>query len=70
VENEQSNIPDVWGLIETLGSVHDPVTPPILKGVVTATDPEKPLVLVAVSWKLPPLPAVTLLKEEGFALSV
>jgi hypothetical protein len=59
VVKEQLVVPGLPELTDTLAGKHDPLILPEPNDEIVIV-PEKPPVLVAVSWKLPPLPAVTL----------
>jgi hypothetical protein len=59
VENVQVDVPAALELTEMLEGEQDPLMPFESNGEIV-TVPENPSILVAVSWKLPPLPAVTL----------
>ena len=68
VVKEQLVVPGLPELTETLAGEHDPLMPPEPNDE-NVTVPENPPVLVAVSWKLLPPPAVTL-NVDLLALSV
>ena len=61
VENEYVEVPWLPEVSAIVGDDHDPLAPTILLRLIveSATVPAKPPVLVAVSTKLPELPAVT-----------
>jgi hypothetical protein len=67
VVKEQLVVPGLPELKEKLVGAHDPLMPPEPNDEIVAV-PENPLLLVAVSWKLPPLPAVTL-NVDGVVLN-
>ena len=67
VVKEQLVVPGLPELTEILLGEQDPLTPFELKDEIV-TVPVNPPVLVAVSWKLLPLPAITL-NVDGLALS-
>jgi hypothetical protein len=65
---EQLDVPGAFGLTETLEGEQYPLMP-FASNDEIVTVSENPPVLVAVSWKLLPLPAVTL-NFDGLVLSV